>query len=175
MKMNALLGFGFLLALSAWAADSLQPLDVKLGLWESTSTMEHSGTPPIPQELLERLTPEQRAKMEERLKAQQGSKTNARKSCVTKESLDKAMAFGSDDRACHRTIVSSSSTKVDAKIECSAGGMKSTGTVHVDVISSEHVKGTVVMNMGDGTRAMKVNSTFESKWLGPVCGATKED
>ena len=84
MKINVSLGFAFLFCGAALAADSVQPLDVKLGLWESTTTTEHSGAPPIPDEVLARLTPEQRAKIEERAKAsaQQGPKTTTRKNCV---------------------------------------------------------------------------------------------
>lgn len=173
MKMNVLLGFAFLLCGHVWAADAVQPLDVKLGLWESTSTIERSGAPPIPAEVLERLTPEQRAKIEERAKTQQGAKTTTRKHCVTKEELAKAMAFGNDEKTCHRTVLASSSSKLEFKMECGAGTMKSNGEVHVEALSSEHVKGSIVMNIGDGTRAMKLNSTFESKWVGPVCDATK--
>jgi Protein of unknown function (DUF3617) len=175
MKINVSLGFALLFCGAALAADSVQPLDVKLGLWESTTTMEHSGAPPIPDEVLAKLTPEQRAKIEERAKAsaQQGPKTTTRKSCIKKEDLDKAMAFGNNDKNCHRTILTSSSSKLEFRIECGAGTMKSNGDVHIEAISSEHVKGSVQMTIGDGTRSMKLNSTFESKWLGPVCEASK--
>jgi hypothetical protein len=67
----------------AFGADAA-PLDIKMGLWESTTTMERCRTPPIPPELLERLTPEQRAKIEEHAKAQQGAKTTTRKHCIKK-------------------------------------------------------------------------------------------
>jgi Protein of unknown function (DUF3617) len=175
VKINVSLGFAFLFCGAVWAADTVQPLDVKLGLWESTTTMEHSGAPPIPDEVLARLTPEQRAKIEERAKAsaQQGPKTTTRKNCVKKEDLEKAMAFGNNDKSCHRTILTSSSSKLEFHIECGAATMKSNGDVHIEAISSEHVKGSVQMTIGDGTRNMKLNSTFESKWLGPVCEGTK--
>ncbi|HXA03333.1 MAG TPA: DUF3617 domain-containing protein [Bryobacteraceae bacterium] len=175
MKINVSLGFAFLFCGAVWAGDTVQPLDVKLGLWESTTTMEHSGAPPIPDEVLARLTPEQRAKIEERAKAsaQQGPKTTTRKNCIKKEDLDKAMAFGNNDKSCHRTVLASSSSKMEFRIECGAGTMKSNGDVHIEAINSEHVKGSVQMTMGDGTRSMKLNSTFESKWLGPVCEGTK--
>jgi hypothetical protein len=174
MKTNVSLGFALLFCCTGWAADAVQPLDVKLGLWEGTSTMERSGAPPIPAEVLERMTPEQRAKIEERMKAQQGPKTTTRKHCITKEDLAKAMAFGNDEKTCHRTVLASTSSRLDFKIECGAGTMKSNGEIHVQVLNSEHVKGSMVMNVGDGTRSMKMNSTFESKWLGPVCDASKE-
>ena len=173
MRINVSLGFALLFCCTVWAADTVQPLDVKLGQWETTNTMERSGTPPIPAEILERMTPEQRAKIEERAKAQQGTKTTTRKSCVKKEDLDKAMAFGNNDKTCHRTILASSSSKLEFKIECAAAGVKSSGDVQIDAVSSEHVKGSIVMNVGDGARAMKIHSSFESKWLGPVCDASK--
>jgi len=175
MKLNVSLGLAFLFCGPMWAADTVQPLDVKLGLWESTSTMERSGAPPIPDEVLARLTPEQRAKIEERAKAsaQQGPKTTTRKNCVKKEDLDKAMAFGNDDKTCHRTVLASSSSKLEFRMECGAGTMKSNGTVRIEVVSADHVKGSIQMNIGEGTRSMKMNSTIESKWLGPVCEASK--
>ena len=175
MKIKVSVGIAFLFCGAAWAADDVQPLDVKLGLWESSTTMEHSGTPPIPDEVLARLTPEQRAKIEERAKAsaQQGPKTTTRKSCIKKEDLDKAMAFGNNDKNCHRTVLASSSSKLEFHIECGAGTMKSNGTVNIQAISSEHVKGSIQMTVGDGARSMKMNSTFESKWLGPVCEGSK--
>lgn len=175
MKIGVLPGLAFLFCGAAWAADAVQPLNVKLGMWESTVTVEHSGAPPIPDEVLARLTPEQRAKFEERMKAaaQQGAKTNVSKHCVKKEDLDKAMAFGNDDKNCHRTVVTSSSSKLEFKMECAAASVKSSGIVRVEAVSSEHVKGTMQMSVGDGARAMKMNSTFDSKWLGPACEGTK--
>lgn len=174
MKMNVAAGFAFLLCGHAWAADAVK-LDVKLGLWESTSVMERTGAPPIPAEVLARLTPEQRAKIEERAKAsaQQGPKTTTRKHCVKREDLDKAMAFGNDEKTCHRTVVASSSSKLEFRMECGAGAMKSNGDVRIEAVSSEHVKGSIQMTVGDGARSMKMNSTFDSKWLGPVCEASK--
>ena len=50
-----------------WAADRYQPLDVKTGLWEVTTTVSTSGQMPIPPDLLAKLTPEQRAKFEQQM------------------------------------------------------------------------------------------------------------
>lgn len=175
MKMKVSLGIAFLFCSGVWASDAVQPLNVKLGLWESTSTVERTGAPPIPDEVLARLTPEQRAKIEERAKAsaQQGPKTTTRKHCVKKEDLDKAMAFGNDDKTCHRTVLASSSSRLEFRMECGAATMKANGTVRIEAVSSEHVKGSIQMTVGDGPRSMKMNSTIESKWLGPVCEASK--
>ena len=106
MKTNILLGLVVFAGSALWAADTITPLDVKLGQWESTMTSETTGLPPIPQELLDRLPPEQRAKMEERLKANasKGPKTTVNKSCLKKEDLDKALSFGSDGQILHAEL-----------------------------------------------------------------------
>lgn len=169
-KLTIALTFAFCWA--AWTADSITPLDVKLGQWETTSTMATTGMPPIPQEVLDKLTPEQRAKMEERMKSGGvggAPRTMTRQSCLKKEDLEKAMTFGADDKSCTRTVVTSSRSKAEIHIECNRNGMKSNGTVKIEASSSENVKGTVQMSMGDGTRTMNVNSSFNSKWLSPVC------
>jgi len=159
-----------------WAADTITPLDVKLGQWESTMTMEMGGQLPIPQEMLDRLTPEQRAKMEERLKASgaKGPRTTTHKSCMKKEDLDKAMSFGADQKSCTRTIISSSRSKEEIHLECAIGGGKQSGTIRVEAVNSENVKGTTEMTVSAGSRTMTSNSTFTAKWLGPTCAPNQD-
>ena len=153
------------------AADSIQPLDVKLGQWETTITSEGSGLPPIPPEVLNRLTPEQRAKMEERMKdyASKGPRTTTHKSCLKKEDLDKAMSFGTDQKSCTRNIITSNRSRQEVHMDCAIGGGKQTGTIRVEAVSSESVKGTTQMTMTNGERTMNINSSFSSKWLGAAC------
>jgi hypothetical protein len=171
LKTNISLGLIVFAGSALWAADTITPLDVKLGQWESTTTVETTGLPPIPPEVLDRLTPEQRAKMEERLKANasKGPRTTSRKNCLKKEDLDKALSFGSDQKNCTRTIVTSNRSKQEIRMECTAGGGKQTGTIRVEAISSENVKGSTEMTMTGAGRTMNMNSTFTAKWLGPTC------
>jgi len=171
VKKTFLLCSVLLAGATLWAADSITPLDVKLGQWETTMTMQTSGLPPIPDEVLQRLTPDQRAKMEERLKAMgSGSpKTTVSKSCLKKEDLDKALSFGADQKSCTRTIVTSSRSKQEIRLECAQGGGKQSGTIRVEALSSENVKGSTQMTMSSGDRTMNMNSTFSAKWIGPAC------
>ncbi len=76
---------------AAVCAAQVTPLNVKTGEWESTMTNETSGQMPIPQEMLDKMTPEQRARMEAAMKARgmQGPRTIVNKQCVKKEDLDK--------------------------------------------------------------------------------------
>ena len=120
MKLRILLGVAFLWALPSWTADAVQPLDVKPGLWETTTTTEMGGMPPMPADVLAKMTPEQRAKMEAAMKARaaQGAKTTTRRTCWTKEELSKPLTFGDDDKSCQRTIISSSRSKQEGHLEC---------------------------------------------------------
>lgn len=60
-------------AFGSWTADSITPLDVKLGQWETTSTTNTTGIAmAILPDVLDKLLPDQRAKIEERIKASQG-------------------------------------------------------------------------------------------------------
>ena len=169
--MKTLVGLTFL-AGTLWAAD-ITPLNVKLGEWETTVRLQMAGMPAIPKETLDKMPPQQRAMIEERMKAMQGRAT-VTKTCVKQEDLNKANTFGTDDKSCSRTIIASSGTRQEIKIECNRSGEKQTGTVVLERPDSEHVKGSVRMSMEQRDRTMTVNSNYESKWLGPVCSA-KDD
>jgi hypothetical protein len=75
-------------------------------------TTQRSGSPSIPPELLARMTPEQQATLEARMKTKesQGPQTTVRKQCLTKEDLQKPLNFGDDRGSCQRTVVSASSS-----------------------------------------------------------------
>jgi len=156
-----------------WAADDKVPLDVKLGLWETTTTHASSGAPPLSQEMLDRLTPEQRAKFEERMRNRSGqARTETRRSCLTKEQLEKHFLF-EDDKGmnCTRNIVSATRRKIDASVECSSPmGIKLNGTIKIDSPDPETANGTIHMVSAGNGNSMNFDSTFKSKWLGATCG-----
>jgi Protein of unknown function (DUF3617) len=156
----------------ASAADTV-PLAVKTGLWENTMTRDSGGAPMIPPEVLAKMPPEQRAKLEERIRASQGPQTT--KSCITQEQLNKA--FAPDQQApgsCRRNVITSSATKQEIQVDCTSDKSKTTGTIRVEAVSSELVKGVIQMSMtGAANRNMSFNSTFTAKWLGPTCEAKK--
>src|SRR5262249_998162 len=96
-------------------------LDVKTGLWETTSVGETTGMPPIPPEVLAKMTPEQRAQMQASMAAAMGnaSKPQVMKSCITEKSLERGLAMNSDaQQHCQRTIVNSTSRMIDAHVVC---------------------------------------------------------
>jgi Protein of unknown function (DUF3617) len=156
-----------------WAADEIQPLDVKLGLWETTWTGQTMGQMSLPPEAMANLTPEQRARLEAAMNARagKGPMSGSSKTCLTKEKLTKD-AFN-DKQQCTSTVVSSSSHKLVVKLDCAEQGMKSTGTFKVEALGSDETKGTLEMVATSGGHTMNINNSFTSKWIASDCGTVK--
>ena len=154
------------------ADDSITPLDVKTGLWESTTIMNMGGLPPIPQEVLDRMTPEQKAQIEAAIKAQQGKPVTT-KHCLTKDDLNRKDLFEEGAKNCTRSVLTSTSSKLVMNIECVTDNMKTTGTVHLDVNSSENVTAKVEMVATGNGRTMNMSSVITAKYLGAACGDVK--
>jgi hypothetical protein len=150
---------------------SIQPLNVKPGLWETTSTFKRSGAPPIPPEALARLTAEQRARLEERMNANSGGNTNTvtNQHCVTKEAVEKA-DFGQGKGECTYNIETSTSTRAKGKYSCNVEGMAVTGAVDIAAPDPEHIKGSSQGSLNGGGHTMNLESTFTSKFLSASCG-----
>ena len=169
-------GYGLILltATAVLAAAKLQPLNVKLGLWEVTQTSIISGQPPVPADMLSKLSPEQRARIEERMKANAGDRTRTTtyKSCLTKEKLDQDPAFMNKSK-CTWTVLASTSSKADARGVCMDGGVKVDVNLHVEALNTESVKASSQGSASGGGHTMNANSTFVAKWVGPACGNTK--
>ena len=169
--------FTTLLLLSScllWAADKFQPLNVKTGLWETTSSITTSGEMPIPAEFLAKLTPEQRARIDARMKANaaEKTKTHTSKSCLTREKLQES-PFSDEQKDCTRSLLTSTSSKAEIRFECSMQGTKMNGTINLEALNSETVKGSGRTSATGGGHTMNTSTTFTSKWLGPSCGNVK--
>jgi len=156
-------------------AAKLQPLNIKPGLWESARTINRAGALPIPAEMLNRLTPEQRARMEERLKANSAARTNTttEKHCVTKEDLERDRLKLAEAKECTTTVLNSTTTTVKAKLACDQEGMHATGTLELTAGDPEHVNGSYRSTVNSDGHAMNVEGTWTSKWLGSSCGNVK--
>lgn len=174
MKTKSLFAFVILASSTLWAADKLQPLDIKLGLWETTSTSNMSGAPPIPSDVLAKMTPEQRARFEQMIQAHTGAPTTrTHKYCVTKEKLERDLSFGEEKGKCSHDIVASSSSVADVKFHCAENDVTTNGTAKFQAVNSENVKGTVhAVTSGNG-HTMTVDLTLTSRYLGPACGDVK--
>ena len=157
----------------ALGQSNFQPLNVKTGLWESTTTSTTAGQAPLPSDMLAKLSPDQRARIEARMKANSAAKTRTftNKQCETKEKLAE-QPFGSQ-KECKSSIITSTATKAEIKMSCEYGDVKSTGTMNIEVLSPESVKGSGHMTSNGGGHTMTVNTSFTGKWIGASCGNTK--
>jgi len=163
-------------SLTLWAADNITPLNVKEGLWEMTVTHSMSGMPAmpdIPPDVLAKMPPDQRARMEAMMKG--GPSTDVRKECITKEKIEKNSAFSNNRGDCTRTVVNSTGSKLEVKIHCEEKQASTDGTLVLETVGSDHVKGTMQMQSATNANGhtMNMNFTFSSKYLGPACGDVK--
>jgi hypothetical protein len=152
----------------------LQPLNVKPGLWESTMTYTKAGELPIPAGRLDKLTPEQRARLEERMKANSGqTNTMTNKSCLKKEDLENPDFF--DKKQCTWTTLESTSTEAKGSAICDYRdiGAKLSGTGEIIAVDQEHIKGTIHMTATGSGHVMNTDGKLTAKWLGSSCGNVK--
>lgn len=157
----------------ASAAACAQQLDIKTGLWETTTTTESSGRPPID---TSRMTPEQKARFEAAMKAReaQGPRTRVHQVCVTRERLAHQPFDDPEnkDQKCTHTLLSSSRTHWKGTSQCE-GAQKRVAEFDIQELSRERVKGTINVNVSDASHAMKIRSTISSRWLKSDCGSVK--
>jgi hypothetical protein len=147
-------------------------LDVRMGLWEITNKTTLGGQ--MPQMDLSKLPPEQRARVEESMKAAMGEHTNVTKSCITKEKLEKSvfMMDSQPGQKCSQQIVTNTRAALDANLTCT-GDRPMKGQMHIDALSPTSVKGTVTAAVTDQGRTMTANIALAGKWLGADCGDVK--
>jgi Protein of unknown function (DUF3617) len=151
-----------------------QPLNVKPGLWESTRTWTTAGEMPIPPSMLDRLTPEQRSRLEQRMKAQSAANnhTETDKSCVTKDDLRNPPKF-TDKAECTWTMLESTDTKAKGNATCRIEGMELTGTGEFEAPDQEHINASIHLTSTSDGRSMTTDATIKSKWRGSSCDALK--
>ncbi len=163
-------------ALTLWAADNITPFNVKEGLWEMTTTHSMTGMPSagnIPPDVLAKMPPEQRAKVEAMMSGK--PTTDVRKECITKEKLAKNAAFSANATRglCTRTVVHSTGSKLEMKIHCEEQQTSSDGTLLLEAMSTEGVKGKMHMVTSSKGNNLNMDFAFSSKYLGPACGEVK--
>jgi Protein of unknown function (DUF3617) len=143
--------------------------DVKTGLWETTVNTHMNGMPPIPDEVLARMTPEQKQRM------MGGGGPRTVKVCVTEEKLNKGTDFGGNDRPnCKRTILTNTAKVMDLQEDCvDKDGTTSVAKIHYAVASNDLVNGTIHIDMNRAGKAMTIDGTLQSKWVGDSCGDVK--
>lgn len=146
-------------------------LDIKYGLWEMTSASNVSGQMPID---TSNMTAEQKAKIDEAMKATMGAHNNVSKSCVTKEKIEKSVFMMGDQpgMSCSQKITTNTRSSLDASVSC-MGRQAMTGQMHVDAASPTSIKGVIKMTSTDQGKTMNVTVNMTGKWLSADCGSEK--
>ena len=160
------------IALIASAARAAS-FDVKTGAWESTVTSTTTGMA-IPPDMLSKLPPDQRAKIEEAMRARSGQPhTIKRKYCVTQKDLDEDRLMQEESGSqCSRKVLSKSSTRLELEQTCGAAPHAMTMHVSVQATSSESVTLTVDGQMQGGSKS---HTEGKSRWLSASCTGIEKD
>lgn len=129
-----------------------QTLDLRLGQWEFTMTIQPSEAE------LAKMPPPMRAQMEAMAK-----KPMVTSDCVTIEDL-KEMTFQDDDKACKVTASKVTRTTADVSRRCE-GPAARTETVSAVASSRESVRATMTSVTATGTQRMSMSG----KWIADTC------
>jgi Protein of unknown function (DUF3617) len=155
-----------------WAVDKVQ-LQMKTGLWEVATTPTTDSELPLPAELLEKLTPEQRARLEERVKARSADQTTVRKRCVTSEQSRTGVPF-LPYRSCTRTSINSVGGRIVLGFECADQRLKRKGTLRIQVLKTMSVRGEWNLRLGGQDRAPDLSYTFTANWRSSHCNVQEQ-
>jgi hypothetical protein len=162
--------------LFAEAAEPIK-LNVKPGLWEIASEGQINGAPPVSDDMLARLTPEQRAKFEAAMQASMANAAQPRlsKHCMTPEKIQRGLDVEEQSNStCQKKVLSNSASEMQISEVCSDEHGTTNINEHFEVSGAEQITGTVHAVRTAGGKSMTVNSTIHGKWLGASCGDIKD-
>lgn len=164
---------GVALVLLGSAAASAQTLNVKVGLWEVTTTGQTSGAPPID---TSNMTPERRAQAEAMMKSMMGNaaKPHTVKTCITREKLEKdPFQEREEEQSCKRSYLTRTTSVMAFKEECTNPAGKTTAEGRFEAVNPETVKGTVKVTIDRMGKAMTMNNELSGKFVSASCGDVK--
>jgi len=153
------------------------PLTLKLGLWQMTYTTERNGVAivhSIAPELLAKMSPDQRARSEARLKARaaQGSQVETRQFCLTEDRLKKTIFYNDSEAnqaACQRIVLTATAKLQQFREECTGGGTKRALEGRFEAVDPDTMKGSLKVK-AEGSNASLMNMEIAGKWVGADCG-----
>lgn len=158
------------LLLVALSAAGAEKLNVKLGLWEMTSISRFSGMPPLPKEVMDKMTPQQRAEMAAKIKAasEEEPEPEVSSECITQEDLDKPFASANAEE-CTQTVVRTTRNTQEIRLVCT-GKTKGSGVFRVTTPTPETMTGDLDLKVGEGSEVMTITAKLKGRWLGADCG-----
>lgn len=173
MKKLVCLAMAMLVAPAAMVAQSAPP--VKVGLWQSTSTVTMSGM---------QIPPDVAAKLQAMGRQIPGAqpRTTVMQSCLTAEKWQKTFSDMQQQRPNQQCTLSNqqtSSSGMSADISCKSAdsGATSTGHMEVTFVSQEKATGKahIETTMQQQPKPIEMNMTFESVFQGSDCKGISPD
>jgi hypothetical protein len=153
--------------ITTWAGN----LDIKTGAWEVTTTTIIQGMM-IPKELLEKMSPAQRAKFDQVMGARDGKpSTRTLHSCVTQADLDRSEVFKSQNAKCTRKVIANSARRLEVEETCPPPHM-SKASFKLAANSSDSFTGVMDIAQQEGG---KVHVDMSGHWVSAVCKKGSDD
>jgi flagellar motor protein MotB len=154
---------------SSALADSL---NAKPGAWKMTTTTLTTGML-APPDVLAKMSPEQRAKIEAMMPARAGKPTtHVHASCMTQKDLDedRIIKESDDEDQCTQKIITKSPSRLVVEKTCPAP-RASTSKMTIEAKTPESIVASVDMTQGAGG---KVHVDIKGHWLRASCAGIKD-
>jgi hypothetical protein len=146
-----------------------EKLNIRTGTWEITATTQMSGAPAPPPELLEKMTPQQRAEIVAAYKAEaaKGPQTEVTRECITTEDVEQPFkSAGAED--CTQEIVRTTRTTQEARLVCT-GAYQGSGVLRVTAPNPEAMTASLDLRAGEGRDQMTIKAQMQGRWLAEDC------
>jgi hypothetical protein len=142
--------------------------NAKPGAWEMTITTLTTGMP-APPDMLAKMPPEQRAKIEAMMQARAGKpSTHVLPSCITQKDLDadRIIKESDDEEQCTQKIITKSSNRLVIERTCPAP-RAATSQMTIEAKTPESIVASIDMVQG-GAKG-KVHVDMKGHWLRASC------
>ncbi|MFT4102346.1 MAG: DUF3617 domain-containing protein [Burkholderiaceae bacterium] len=157
--------------LSLGLAPVAHALDLKPGEWEQTMSMNMTGAPPVPPDVLAKMSPEAREQLMARMK---NPRSHTARTCVTAEQIarfDKDGLEGDQDpnNRCTRQVKSNTARRAEYHVECVRGAMTLKSDI---VITSAGPEQYVMVSSGVATQNGQTTQNkvdIQGRWIGATC------
>jgi len=172
---HALLGLLALVGLALAQTAPVVPLNVKTGLWENHTTVATSGMIGLPPEVVEKMTPEQRAQAAAAMGAAGAPHTTETtdKGCLTQQDLTQDPArllHPNGNMECQGQVIHSTASDLEMHVTCTGEAqMDMHFMVHAQ--NQEHVTGQGEGSVTMGGHTMQSTYKIDNHWLGATCPA----
>ncbi|MCF6194666.1 MAG: DUF3617 domain-containing protein [Kangiellaceae bacterium] len=152
-----------LVSINAYSDQKLTPLEMELGYWETTATMQGND---MMSKMLAQLPEAQRAQAQQMMGSQM--KIPVVKQCITKDSfkdMEKQFkeSMGSKNNDCKFEITKSTAKEFIGILNCASGQATK---VHTTVVNSKLNRSDVLVDMGEMGKNKIVTV---AKWISTTC------